>query len=140
MEPRKFLRRKAASKYLHDVHGIVRAPSTLAKYAVVGGGPVFQRIGRDPVYTTLGLDEWVASMLSGPMRSTSEAARPGASEDGQQVGPPIANGAIVGGKRLRTEPLDVDSHKRDKGSGGLCFPTTVERRELAIPASRRTGA
>jgi hypothetical protein len=72
MEPHRFLRRKAASKYLHEVHGVVRAPSTLAKYAVIGGGPVFQRLGRDPVYTPVNLDNWVASKLSGPMRSTSD--------------------------------------------------------------------
>ena len=73
MERHQFLRRKAASKYLLEVHGIVRAPSTLAKYAVIGGGPVFQLMGRDPVYTPVNLDEWVASKLSGPMRSTSDA-------------------------------------------------------------------
>jgi hypothetical protein len=72
MELHRFLRRKAASKYLHDVHGVERAPSTLAKYAVIGGGPVFQCIGRDPVYTPANLDAWVASKLSGPMRSTSD--------------------------------------------------------------------
>jgi hypothetical protein len=72
MEAHKFLGRKAASKYLQEVHGVVRAPSTLAKYAVIGGGPVFQRMGRDPVYTPVNLDEWVASKLSGPMRSTSD--------------------------------------------------------------------
>lgn len=72
MEPHRLLRRKAASKYLQDVHGVMRAPSTLAKYAVIGGGPVFQRMGRDPVYTPVNLDEWVASKLSGPMRSTSD--------------------------------------------------------------------
>src|SRR6185312_14643767 len=64
MEPHRYLRRKAASKYLQDVHGVVRAPSTLAKYAVIGGGPIFQRMGRDPVYTLVSLDEWVASKLA----------------------------------------------------------------------------
>ena len=86
METHKLLRRKAASKYLVDVHGVVRAPSTLAKYAVMGGGPVFHRMGRDPVYTPVDLDEWVASKLSGPMRSTSDAhpvdaARPACTQD-----------------------------------------------------------
>ena len=66
------LRRKAASKYLFDEHGVVRAPSTLAKYAVIGGGPIFQLLGRDPVYTPANLDIWVASQLSRPMRSTSD--------------------------------------------------------------------
>lgn len=74
MEPNRYLRRKAASKYLLEIHGVVRAPSTLAKYAVLGGGPIFRRIGRDPVYTPGHLDEWVASKLSGPMRSTSDVA------------------------------------------------------------------
>lgn len=75
MEPNRHIRRKAASKYLFDVHGVVRAPSTLAKYAVIGGGPVFQRMGRDPVYTPANLDAWVASQLSRPMRSTSDWAQ-----------------------------------------------------------------
>ena len=73
METHKLLRRKAASEYLQDVHGVVRAPSTLAKYAVIGGGPIFHRMGREPVYTPVDLDKWVTSKLSAPMRSTSDA-------------------------------------------------------------------
>jgi hypothetical protein len=73
MNTHRFLRRKAASEYLHETHGLERAPSTLAKLAVIGGGPVFQRIGRVPYYTAENLDEWVASKLSRPMHSTSEA-------------------------------------------------------------------
>jgi hypothetical protein len=69
-----FLRRKAASDYLRETHGAPYAPSTLAKYAVVGGGPVFRRIGRVPLYSTDDLDSWVASKLTGTMRSTSDAA------------------------------------------------------------------
>lgn len=74
MTARKLLRRKAASGYLDETHGVVRAPSTLAKLAVTGGGPVFRRIGRVPLYSTNDLDDWVTSNLSPPMRSTSEAA------------------------------------------------------------------
>jgi hypothetical protein len=91
------LRRKAASKYLHDVHGVDRAPSTLAKYAVVGGGPVFQRMGRDPVYTPHNLDDWVASKLSAPMRSTSDARG--------QAGP-----------RFAVTPIDGDADERSSPS------------------------
>jgi hypothetical protein len=76
MRTRRLLRRKAASDYLHETHGLDRAPSTLAKLAVIGGGPIFQRIGRVPLYATNDLDEWVASKLSAPMRSTSDAAPP----------------------------------------------------------------
>jgi hypothetical protein len=51
-----------------------RAPNTLAKLAVIGGGPIFRRIGRVPLYLTDDLDEWVASKLSPPMGSTSDTA------------------------------------------------------------------
>jgi hypothetical protein len=73
MEPHRFLRRKAASAYLHKTYGLERAPSTLAKLAVIGGGPVFRRMNRVPLYSIDDLDEWVSSKLSGPMRSTSDA-------------------------------------------------------------------
>jgi hypothetical protein len=67
-----FLRRKEASRYLRDTHGLERAPTTLAKLAVIGGGPAFRRAGRIPLYARADLDDWVASILSGPMRTTSE--------------------------------------------------------------------
>lgn len=70
----KLLRRKEASKHLKEMWGVDRAPSTLAKLAVIGGGPPFQRLGRVPLYATDDLNEWIASQLSPPMRSTSEAA------------------------------------------------------------------
>ena len=76
MEPHRLLRRKAASAYLYKIHGLERAPSTLAKLAVIGGGPVFRRVNRVPLYSTDDLDEWVASKLSGPMRSTSDKVAP----------------------------------------------------------------
>ena len=64
------LRRWEASDYLRLVHGIEIAPTTLAKYATVGGGPAFQRINRTPLYPTSNLDEWAFSKL-GKLRSTS---------------------------------------------------------------------
>jgi hypothetical protein len=52
------------------------APGTLAKYAVIGGGPIFRRIGRFPLYAEDDLDRWITSKLSGPMRSTSDQPSP----------------------------------------------------------------
>jgi hypothetical protein len=69
-----FHRRKAASLYLKENWGVNCAHGTLAKYAVTGGGPVFRRMGRVPLYSTDDLDKWVESRLSGPMRSTSDTA------------------------------------------------------------------
>ena len=71
----RFLRRSAASEYLDAAWGVHRAPSTLAKLAVIGGGPIFRRAGRVPLYSTEDLDKWVASKLSAPMRSTSDVGR-----------------------------------------------------------------
>jgi hypothetical protein len=84
----KLLRRQAASNYLRDTHGVDRAPTTLAKLAVIGGGPIFRRVGRVPLYSTDDLDLWVASMLSPPMRSTSDSQ--GSLTPCKQQGRPIA--------------------------------------------------
>jgi hypothetical protein len=76
MRNQRFLRRKAASQYLDETWGVIRSPSTLAKYAVIGGGPVFRRDSRFPLYSPDDLDKWAASKLSTPMRSTSDARSP----------------------------------------------------------------
>lgn len=72
MTTTKLLRRKPASQYLYEAHGVECAPTTLAKLAVTGGGPVFRRIGRVPHYASGDLDAWVASKLGPRMRSTSQ--------------------------------------------------------------------
>lgn len=71
---RRPLRRAEASEYLETIHGIRRAATTLAKLAVIGGGPVFRRAGRIPLYATEDLDEWAEGLLSPRLRSTSAAA------------------------------------------------------------------
>jgi hypothetical protein len=68
-----FLRRKRAAEYLKENYGFGSA-STLAKLAVFGNGPVFCKRGRIPLYRVADLDDWARSQLSGPVRSTSEAA------------------------------------------------------------------
>ncbi len=67
------LRRWEASEYLKLAHGIEVAPATLAKWASVGGGPLYQKVNRTPLYPTTSLDAWAADKLSAPVRSTSEA-------------------------------------------------------------------
>ncbi len=66
------LRRSEAATYLLETHGIRRAVGTLAKLAVVGGGPCFRVAGRTPLYSTDDLDAWAESILSPLVRSTSE--------------------------------------------------------------------
>ncbi|MFO1102476.1 MAG: hypothetical protein U1E20_06205 [Methylocystis sp.] len=69
----KFLRRTEAAEYLKMRYGH-GSPKTLAKLAVIGGGPAFRKIGRIVVYEPAALDEWALSRMSAPIHSTSEAA------------------------------------------------------------------
>ena len=69
------VRRREASAYLAEVHGLQEAPTTLAKRACLGGGPVFELFGRTPYYRTESLDLWAAERLSGPRRSTSDRGK-----------------------------------------------------------------
>jgi hypothetical protein len=66
------LRRNEACEYLKSVHGIDRKPSTLAKYANLGGGPKFEYVGKIPTYTPAELDAWALSVLSGPCSKAAE--------------------------------------------------------------------
>jgi hypothetical protein len=66
----KYLRRRAASDHLRS-QGLPVAAATLAKLAVVGGGPAIQYFGRIPLYSIDELERWVAERLSAPRRSTS---------------------------------------------------------------------
>ena len=61
---RPFLRRGCASRYLLDTWGISQAPATLAKLAVIGGGPRFHKAGRWPMYVPSELDQWARGLLS----------------------------------------------------------------------------
>ena len=67
--------RRVASAYLEEVHGINRhKPNTLAKFAVQGTGPRFQKFGRWVLYHRDDLDTYATECLSQPYRSTAEHA------------------------------------------------------------------
>ena len=66
------LRRKYAAKYVEEVHGQPCSPKTLAKFAVVGGGPAYRKAGKFPLYEPDDLDEWALAKLSPKVRSSSE--------------------------------------------------------------------
>lgn len=68
------LRRAEARDYLKLKHGVDVALKSLEKYATVGGGPMFYRFGRIPLYDHSHLDDWAASRMGKPMRSTADEA------------------------------------------------------------------
>jgi hypothetical protein len=72
MSTPKYLRRKAAAEYLREHWGLPRAANTLAKLAVIGGGPIFRKAGRIPLYAPDDLDQYAEHQLGEPLRSTSD--------------------------------------------------------------------
>lgn len=65
-------RRDAAAEYIQSEWGLPCSPKTLAKLAVIGGGPVFRKAGRTPLYPEDALDDWAKSKLGPRVRCTSE--------------------------------------------------------------------
>ena len=72
MSSPKYLRRKPAAQYVREHWGLPCSPNTLAKLAVIGGGPIYRRVGRIPLYTIEDLDRYVEDKLGKQLRSTSE--------------------------------------------------------------------
>lgn len=69
------LRRAQASQYLLEKYNISRTPATLAKQAVIGGGPAYRLAGRFPLYDPTDLDSWAASIMSPLKTSTSDVGQ-----------------------------------------------------------------
>ena len=67
----RFLRRSDAANYICINYGFPCSRQWLAKLAVVGGGPVYRKAGRYPIYSTLDLDDWANSRIGVRRYSTS---------------------------------------------------------------------
>jgi hypothetical protein len=72
----RLLRRAEAALYVKDSWGIPLSYRTLAKLAVVGGGPEFRKAGRFPLYEPADLDAWAKAKLGPKQRSTSDRSEP----------------------------------------------------------------
>lgn len=69
----RFTRREAAAFLTSKGYKV--APTTLAKLACVGGGPLFESFGRRPLYTEANLLDWVRGRKSHIKRSTSDKSQ-----------------------------------------------------------------
>ena len=65
--------RSEAAQYTTD-HWFPCSPKTLAKLAVIGGGPAFRKAGRVPLYGEASVDAWAASKIGPLVHSTTELA------------------------------------------------------------------
>ena len=81
----RYLRRTGAAQHVEATWGLPCSPKYLAKLAVTGGGPVFRKLGRIPLYTASDLDKWAESKLSEPVHSTAELKGAG-HKSGPRVG------------------------------------------------------
>jgi hypothetical protein len=72
------MRRADAARYIRETYGIPCVATTLAKYACIGGGPIFRKAGKFPIYSRDELDVWANQRLGKPVRSTSELINDGA--------------------------------------------------------------
>ena len=74
MTEKSYLTRSKGAAYITD-HYFPCRPATLAKASTEGTGPLYQKAGRIPLYTTENLDLWALSKLSPEVKSSSELPR-----------------------------------------------------------------
>ena len=84
--------RAEAARYITD-HWFPCSPKTLAKVAVVGGGPCFRKVGRAPLYSEASCDTWAEGKIGPLVRSTAELTC-------------ACRGPNAAGKRLRKMSAD----------------------------------
>lgn len=71
-DPTRFFRRSDAARYIQTTFGFPCSRQWLAKLAVTGGGPVYRKAGRTPIYAPADLDAWASARIGEPRRSTSD--------------------------------------------------------------------
>ena len=71
-----YFRRADAASYLTEKYGFPVSKAWLAKLASTGGGPVFRKAGRVPLYSKNELDLWAEARLSEPFRASGVPAIP----------------------------------------------------------------
>lgn len=69
-----YYRRQEAAKYIQNKYGFTCSQAWLASLASKGGGPIFQKAGRVPLYCQADLDAWAKSRLSKPYRASGVLA------------------------------------------------------------------
>lgn len=72
IESPRYLQRTEAARHVRESWGLPCSPRWLAKLAVVGGGPVYRKAGKTPLYAPADLDQWAQARIGGPRRSTSD--------------------------------------------------------------------
>ena len=118
----RYLSRTEAAEFLSE-RGYKTAPATLAKRAVVGGGPPFVSWGRKPLYQPETLLEWAQRRCTGPRRSTSDRGEERQHDD--RLGDPelansrdlVSNVEELSAGMSRQDPKQDDRHPHPPWAG-----------------------
>jgi hypothetical protein len=68
----RYLGRAEAAQYIQERYGFSCSRQWLAKLAVLGGGSIFRKAGRNPIYAPADLDDWAMTRIGELQRSTSD--------------------------------------------------------------------
>lgn len=68
----RYLNRSDAAKFVRDRYGRRLSRQTLAKYATLGGGPIYRKFGTQAAYAEADLIAWCESKLT-PRRASSSS-------------------------------------------------------------------
>jgi hypothetical protein len=111
--PQRLRRRKEAAQYVRDRWGIPLSQQTLAKLAVIGGGPPYRLAGRFPLYEGSDLDAYALAKLGPKQWSTSDVGAASAPiADAASPTPVDEIHALSPGRELMSELLEGG---RDEG-------------------------
>ena len=134
----RYLNRAEAAEFLSE-RGYKTAKATLAKRAVIGGGPPFISWGRQPLYDPADLLAWAERRCTMLRRSTSDRGTP---ECRENRGDGIAEATTPegGGTPLAesTAPIDSGRHHAPTKIGKSATP--VEEPASCNPASPSASA
>lgn len=130
----KYRRRDGAAQYIREKHNQPCQPKTLAKLAVLGGGPVYCKAGRFPLYQDPDLDVWAESRI-GARRLSTSVLLPNENVEGdhsfsRRREPPEKRRASKSRKTTRTSAQATDDNCRRAGRVNGA-PESVEARHRA---------
>jgi len=128
----RFLSRAEAAEFLSQ-RGYKTAPATLAKRAVVGGGPPFVSWGRKPLYQPEALLEWAQRRCTAPRRSTSDRGE--ARQRADRLGDPEV--ADSGDLEWPVEEISAGISARHQMPGHPPAPPCIRSRPTSTPRPTR---
>jgi hypothetical protein len=120
--------RVETAQYISD-HWFPCSHRTLAKLAVIGGGPAFRKAGRTPLYSPALADTWAASKIGPFVLSTSEIAA-------NSSGKLLAEKAGVSENEIASRCAGNDASTQDPERGTTSRPAACVRHRVRSGGGR----